>query len=473
MTMMMDDDIINDRRRREDGSGGTLRRYRHRRRFSPSTLCGSSFGRLSSSTSASSSSSSSSSSSIEDAIFGNGGEEEDADGENDDDPSSSLLDESIEYLAYLIKCRLASRVPDDDVAVAVSVTVAPATTTSVDDTRANVDRRALARGRFADLTTTVEGERMLEDIFRVDVDEWENYRKKNDDKNNDDDAIGEGGGRTSDSMPHAIPSKWTIAKNAATTTTREEGVVRLSIVALQSLLIYGMQIGVKGSDEMQLRAVRHLYRVDDDHRAFLPSSSSSSSSYYLRGWDDAWDAESVRRLKFRRDSSLGRMLLGKMKRKRTSRGAFDLLVELGAWDRHVDTSLLRSGFPVRFTDDEIRASMDAEKEGAGRDPDDLLGIRADLRHFKVYTIDGESTADIDDGISVEVLEGDGGVERGMNDGDGMRGGEGTTTTRHRYWIHIADVDRWAPRGSALLGVAERRGTSLYLPTMTLCMFPEK
>ena len=22
--------------------------------------------------------------------------------------------------------------------------------------------------------------------------------------------------------------------------------------------------------------------------------------------------------------------------------------------------------------------------------------------------------------------------------------------RHRYWIHIADVDRWAPRGSELL-----------------------
>ncbi|KAL3812065.1 hypothetical protein ACHAXA_010037 [Cyclostephanos tholiformis] len=152
------------------------------------------------------------------------------------------------------------------------------------------------------------------------------------------------------------------------------------------------------------------------------------------------------------------MLLGKMKRKRTSRGAFDLLVELGAWDIHEDTSLLRSGFPVRFTDEEMRASIDAECT-ARTDPDELLGIRRDLRHFKVYTIDGESTSDIDDGISVEVLE----------DGGGGRDGG---TTRYRYWIHIADVDRWAPRGSELLGVAERRGTSLYLPTMTLCMFPE-
>jgi hypothetical protein len=44
--------------------------------------------------------------------------------------------------------------------------------------------------------------------------------------------------------------------------------------------------------------------------------------------------------------------------------------------------------------------------------------------------------------------------------------------RLRYWIHIADVDQWAPRGSELLRVAERRGTSLYLPHMTLNVFPE-
>jgi exoribonuclease-2 len=94
---------------------------------------------------------------------------------------------------------------------------------------------------------------------------------------------------------------------------------------------------------------------------------------------------------------------------------------------------------------------DKKAELSTHDPDTLLAIRQDLRHHKVYTIDSYSTRDIDDGISVEVLP----------------------NNRHRYWIHIADVDRWAPRGSELLKAAERRGTSLYLPSLTLDMFPLK
>ena len=89
------------------------------------------------------------------------------------------------------------------------------------------------------------------------------------------------------------------------------------------------------------------------------------------------------------------------------------------------------------------------------DPDTILGIRQDLRHQKVYTIDSQSTLDIDDGISVEKVY------------------DSNNEETLRYWIHIADVDRWAPRGSELLEVAQRRGTSLYLPGMTIGMFPEK
>ena len=167
--------------------------------------------------------------------------------------------------------------------------------------------------------------------------------------------------------------------------------------------------------------------------------------------------------------------MGQLIRKRTSKGAYELLVEMGVWDRHTDVALLRSGFPVRFTDEELVISMEAEeemtkkekKDGGGdyeyyKDPDEILGIRCDLREQKIYTIDSASTLDIDDGIAVEVL----GDHNGDDDHE-------ATTPRHRYWIHIADVDRWAPRGSKLLSVAERRGTSLYLPTMTLCMFPPK
>jgi exoribonuclease-2 len=98
-----------------------------------------------------------------------------------------------------------------------------------------------------------------------------------------------------------------------------------------------------------------------------------------------------------------------------------------------------------------------QAESNKHDLDEILGIRQDLTHHKVYTIDSESTQDIDDGISVERIDNT----------------NNNSEQKLRYWIHIADVDRWAPRGSELLKVAERRGTSLYLPSMTLGMFPPK
>ena len=89
------------------------------------------------------------------------------------------------------------------------------------------------------------------------------------------------------------------------------------------------------------------------------------------------------------------------------------------------------------------------------DPDQLLQIRKDLRRLKVYTIDNASTNEIDDGISVEVLP----------------DSTNSDTVRQRYWIHIADADRWAPRGSKVIQSAQRRATSVYLPTGSYHMFP--
>lgn len=71
----------------------------------------------------------------------------------------------------------------------------------------------------------------------------------------------------------------------------------------------------------------------------------------------------------------------------------------------------------------------------------------------MYTIDSVSTSEIDDGLSLEAL---------MNE-DG--------STRQRIWVHIADADRWAPRNSEAFQIAARRGTSLYLPTGSIPMFP--
>jgi exoribonuclease R len=124
---------------------------------------------------------------------------------------------------------------------------------------------------------------------------------------------------------------------------------------------------------------------------------------------------------------------------------------MGVWKKHEDLALLRSGFPLRFTREETNAAKAAFD--STHDPDHILGLRKDLRHMKVYTVDSASTSEIDDGLSIEVVKKDDGTER------------------HRIWVHIADADRWAPRDSVLFETARRRITSLYLPHGSISMFP--
>lgn len=76
-----------------------------------------------------------------------------------------------------------------------------------------------------------------------------------------------------------------------------------------------------------------------------------------------------------------------------------------------------------------------------------------MRKMKVYTIDGGGASEIDDAIGVEIFKGDDGNDK------------------QRIWIHIADVDRYVPRTSPLLDLCRSRGTSLYLPTGSVTMFP--
>ena len=246
----------------------------------------------------------------------------------------------------------------------------------------------LARGRFLDLMCNIEGEAAAESLFE-----------------------------------HA-PEE-------------DDDVIRGAVIAIQSLLIMGTQVGVKGSPHQIKKSVSHL-------REEIQQEASHH---------EQWDRNQARKLKHDMDITAGTQLLAEVQKKRTSQGAFDLLTSLGIFGPHEELSLLRSGFPTRFTAEEEAAAYDAEK--STRDPDEILGLRQDFRQFKVYTVDGEGTQDIDDGLSVEKL---------VNTDDG--------TERMRYWIHIADSDRWAPRESELFEVAKTRATSVYLPTGSVPMFPE-
>lgn len=190
----------------------------------------------------------------------------------------------------------------------------------------------------------------------------------------------------------------------------DENVIRGSIVALQSLLIMGMRTGVKGNKEQMERMVAHLKHPTEE-----------SKDLHRISLEEFWNTSTQRSLKHKADTTAGVQLLAALKRKRTNQGAFDLLVQIGAWTKHEDIALLRSGFPTRFTSEELAASKEAL--GNNHDPDYLLGIRKDLRHLKVYTIDDQSTYEIDDGLSIENIKRPDGSE-------GMK-----------IWIHISDADR--------------------------------
>ncbi|UBF28608.1 ribonuclease R [Kovacikia minuta CCNUW1] len=136
-----------------------------------------------------------------------------------------------------------------------------------------------------------------------------------------------------------------------------------------------------------------------------------------------------------------------LKRSETSEAAFQLLVNLGLWSPHENLFLRRSQIPVHFPP----KVLELAHQRLNSPPPDLHVDRLDLTHLKVYTIDDESTREIDDGLSLEYLA------------DGSQ----------RLWIHIADPSRWLVPGDELDLEARRRTTTLYLPTGMIPMFPSE
>lgn len=129
----------------------------------------------------------------------------------------------------------------------------------------------------------------------------------------------------------------------------------------------------------------------------------------------------------------------------TPQTAFQLLVDLGLWSPHENLFLRRSQIPIQFP----TKVLEVAQQRLDSPPVDPDSDRLDLSHLKVYTIDDESTSEIDDGLSWELLA------------DG----------RQRVWVHIADPTRWLMAEDELDLEARRRGTTVYLPTGMIPMFP--
>lgn len=82
--------------------------------------------------------------------------------------------------------------------------------------------------------------------------------------------------------------------------------------------------------------------------------------------------------------------------------------------------------------------------------DSEIAAREDLRNQTIFTIDGPFSKDYDDAVSLEQTM----------DGD------------WRLGVHIADVSHYVQPGSPIDQEALERGTSLYLPGLTVPMLPE-
>ncbi|MFM7266849.1 MAG: ribonuclease catalytic domain-containing protein [Cyanobium sp.] len=123
-----------------------------------------------------------------------------------------------------------------------------------------------------------------------------------------------------------------------------------------------------------------------------------------------------------------------------------LLVDLGRWSPHHLPSLARSAWQLGFSAEQLAEADRLVAEADREQPSDAE--RLDLTGLHTVTIDDDDTADIDDGLSLD-LQGE----------------------RERLWIHVADPGRLITPDSLLDQEARRRGTSLYLARDALPMVP--
>ena len=108
--------------------------------------------------------------------------------------------------------------------------------------------------------------------------------------------------------------------------------------------------------------------------------------------------------------------------------------------------MLRQRVPNAFSEELVEAARQLN-DSPPADEDEAT--RRDLTGMLSLAIDDPSTQEVDDAVSIEMLEGG----------------------KQRLWVHIADATRYITGGSALDNEAQRRLSSIYVPSGVVPMLP--
>lgn len=126
-------------------------------------------------------------------------------------------------------------------------------------------------------------------------------------------------------------------------------------------------------------------------------------------------------------------------------GLFPVLVKLKVFDENENIELLRFDITAEFDD---RILQSAEHLVTSRQDFFADGVRQDLTSLSLMTIDGQSTLDFDDALSIEKV------------------GE-----QYRLGVHIVDVGHFIRKGGRIDQEALARASSIYMPDQKISMLP--
>jgi len=126
-------------------------------------------------------------------------------------------------------------------------------------------------------------------------------------------------------------------------------------------------------------------------------------------------------------------------------GLFPILVKMGVFEENENMDLLRLEVTAEFNETILQSAERLVSSHQDFFADD---VRQDLTSLSLMTIDGQSTLDFDDALSIEKV------------------GE-----HYLLGIHIVDVGHFVRKGDSIDQEALARGSSIYMPDQKISMLP--